>query len=180
MRSLVLRLDRPLSIICRTADYAAGFLILVLTIDVFAEVVFRYLLGMPIRFSSELAMIIFPWMVFLSSVMITWSDGHIGIVIFRHAQKGVRRKVVEVFIYLCMLGFSVVMLVAGWNLAVGVSGNVLPITGISKMFLYIAVPVAFFLFIPVFVIRILRVLIDSDGGDAGYPAHPMDDARPTV
>ena len=166
-----------MSIICKIADGVAGFLILVLTIDVFAEVVFRYLLGMPIRFSSELAMIVFPWMVFLSSVMITWSDGHIGIVLFRNAQTGIRRKIVETVIYLCMIGFSIIMMVAGWNLAIGVSGNVLPITGISKMFLYIAVPIAFFLFIPVFLIRIVRILTgdDAEGGD--LPADPADEAR---
>ena len=167
MRSLAEKLDRPLLVVSRVADYAAGFLILVLTLVVFAEVVFRYLLGMPIRFSSELAMIIFPWMVFLSSVMISWSDGHIGIVVFRHAQTGLRRKIVEIVIYLSMIGFSVVMMVAGWNLAIGVSGNVLPITGMSKLFLYIAVPVAFFLFIPIFAIRLLRVLTGAtpDTGD---------------
>jgi TRAP-type C4-dicarboxylate transport system permease small subunit len=179
MRALAQILDRWMRPICKVADYVAGALILVLTIDVFAEVVFRYMLGMPIRFSSELAMIVFPWMVFLSSVMITRNDEHIGIVIFRHAQRGLRRKIVEIVIYLGMAGFSVAMMIAGWELAMGIRGNILPITGMSKTLLYISVPIAFALYIPILVSRIAKVLAgdDADGAGSGDPA---DEACHTV
>lgn len=165
MRPLVESLDRLMAKISTVADYVAGFLLLVLTIDIFAEVVFRYILGMPIRFSSELAMIVFPWMVFFSAVMITRADGHIGIVIFRHAQKGVRRKVVEVAVYLFMMAFSGVMLVAGWDLAMGLTSNTLPITGLPKTLLYLAVPMAFFLFVPTFLVRIAKVVMADANTD---------------
>lgn len=175
MRSLIETLDRPMSLICTVVDYLAGFLLLLLTIDVFSEVVFRYVLGMPIRFSSELAMIIFPWMVFFSAVMITRIDGHIGIVIFRNAQRGIRRKVVEIAIYLFMLAFSAVMLMAGWELAMGLTTNTLPITGLSKTLLYLAVPMAFLLFIPIFLIRIAKVVVadpDADLAAGDEESHP--------
>ena len=159
--------------VSRLADYSAGVLLVLLTATVFTEVIFRYLLSMPIRFSAELAMIIFPWMVFLSSVMITWSDSHIGIVIFRHAQKGIRRKVVEIIIHLTMIAFSTVMLYAGWNLAWGLRGNVLAITGITKTILYISVPVAFTLISLILLARFARILLTTYDADPDFPHGSM-------
>lgn len=152
--------------ISRLADYSAGLLLVLLTLTVFTEVIFRYLLNMPIRFSAELAMIIFPWMIFLSSVTITWSDSHIGIVIFRHAQTGIRRKIVEAVIHLTMIAFSTIMLYAGWNLAWGLRGNVLAITGITKTVLYISVPLAFTLISLILLTRLARILLTA------YDAEP--------
>ena len=167
MRTALEYFERKLSFACRFVDWAAGGLIVILTLDIFLEVVFRYLLSMPIQFSSEFAMILFPWMVFLSAIAITWNDEHIGIVIFRHAQKGIRRKIVEVVINLTMLGFSAVMLYAGWQLAWRLTGNTLPISGLSKTVLYVSVPIAFLMFVVILTTRILRVLLtDFDDEEA--------------
>ena len=155
--------------ISRLADYSAGLLLVLLTLTVFTEVIFRYLLNMPIRFSAELAMIIFPWMIFLSSVTITWSDSHIGIVIFRHAQTGIRRKIVEVVIHLTMIAFSTIMLYAGWNLAWGLRGNVLAITGITKTVLYISVPLAFTLISLILLTRLARILLTAYDAEPDLP-----------
>ena len=159
--------------ISRLADYSAGVLLVLLTATVFTEVIFRYLLSMPIRFSAELAMIIFPWMVFLSSIMITWSDSHIGIVIFRYAQTGIRRKIVEIVIHLTMVAFSAVMLYAGWNLAWGLRGNVLAITGITKTVLYISVPVAFSLICLILLTRLTKILMTAYDAEPDLPHGSM-------
>ena len=86
-----------------------------------------------------------------------------------------RRKVVEIAIYLFMLAFSVVMLMAGWELAMGLTTNTLPITGLSKTLLYLAVPMAFLLFIPIFLIRIAKVVVadpDADLAAGDEESHP--------
>lgn len=169
MQSILDKLDRPLAAASRIADYLAGALLVLLTVTVFTEVVFRYLLGMPIRFSGELAMIIFPWMIFLSAVMITWSDSHIGIVVFRYSQTGLRRKITEITIYLIMIAFSVIMIYAGWNLAWGLRNNILAITRISRMVLYIPIPLAFTLFSLILSARLFKVLRQDFDEETGLP-----------
>ncbi len=159
MQRTLERLDQVLGVISRWADRIAGVLLILLTIDVFAEVLFRYALSMPIRFSSELAVVLFPWIVFLSAIMITKNDGHIGIVIIRESIKGMRRKILEIFIHVVMIAFSVTMLVAGWNLAIGVSQNILPIMQVSTIVLYITVPLSFAFILMILLVRLARIVI---------------------
>ena len=180
MRSILEAVERKLSFVSRYADYVAGGLIVVLTLDIFLEVVFRYLLSMPIKFSSEFAMIIFPWMVFLSAITITWKDEHIGIVVFRQAQKGVRRKTIEVIINLTMLGFSGVMLFAGWELAWRLTGNTLPISGFSKTVMYVSMPVAFVMFVLILAVRILRILLTDYDAETDLPHDAAAEDSPAV
>jgi len=67
---------------CDKVDFISAILLTILSIVVLIEVFGRYFFNHPFSFTNEISMILFPWIVFLSMISITYHDEHMSLTFF--------------------------------------------------------------------------------------------------
>jgi TRAP-type C4-dicarboxylate transport system permease small subunit len=115
-----------------------------LTLIVFYEVLSRYFFNRPWAPSNELTKFIFSWLSLLGVILITADNSHLTVTYFRDKFPLKVRKIINVFTQLIMLVFMVLMLKSGIDLTKLAMQQCLPVLSISKMWLYLSMPVSFF------------------------------------
>lgn len=130
------KIDRGVCILTNVLSGAAGIMMALLTIFVFAEVLCRYVFKAPIVITSEMTNILFPWIVSLSAISIAKDNGNTALVFIKEKFTGMTRHVIEIAVHMIMLYFSVLMSVASFNLCVSLKKEILVLTGISKALVY--------------------------------------------
>jgi TRAP-type C4-dicarboxylate transport system permease small subunit len=115
-----------------------------LTVVVALQVFTRFILHAPFIWSEELARFLFFWVVLLGSSLSVKQRRHFVIDVFMASSSGPRRRwnrVVDLIPDLCILGFSVLLLVQGIGYTrVGLL-RVAPNSQVNMALVYLAVPV---------------------------------------
>jgi TRAP-type C4-dicarboxylate transport system permease small subunit len=100
-------------------------------------------LNAPLSWPEELAVLLFGWMIFLGAALVQARDGHIAIDTLRRRVHGRTARLLDLVRHLA-IGLTALVLI--WQ-GVGLAGRTLaleyPAMGISRAFLYGAVPVCF-------------------------------------
>ncbi|ADH98421.1 TRAP transporter small permease [Salisediminibacterium selenitireducens] len=138
----------------------SSILLALLTIVVFGEVLSRYVFQLPLVFSNELTLILFPWMIFLGAVAVTKDDGHLAVSYFRDRLPYAYQKGLYLFSKVIMLSFSVAMAYASWRLADNVSNQLMPVLRISRSWLSISITVSFIAISLVLIRQIYWIMTD--------------------
>ena len=115
----------------------------ILTLIVFYEVVARYFFNSPLVQAQELVLLIFPWVVFLTTINITANGDHLRITFFRNLLPQKIRKIVVDFCLLLNLVFVVYMFIAGVKITIATSMARTSILLISRSWFYLALPITF-------------------------------------
>jgi TRAP-type transport system small permease protein len=103
----------------------------------------RYVLNAPLSWPEELAVLMFGWMILLGAAVVQRRDGHISIDLLRRRVGASAGRHLDAIRWL-MIGFaSVVLIWQGIDLAERTLALKYPAMGISRAFLYGAVPVCF-------------------------------------
>jgi TRAP-type C4-dicarboxylate transport system permease small subunit len=128
--------DRALALLLALAVALTALAILV-------QVFCRYLLNAPLSWPEEFAVLMFGWMIFLGAALVQARDGHIAIDTLRRRAHGRTARLLDLVRHLA-IGLAAVVLI--WQ-GVGLARRSLPLDypamGISRAFLYGAVPVCF-------------------------------------
>lgn len=133
-----------------------------LTVIVSFEVVSRYFLNMPIKQTSELVTLIFPWMAFLAAIIVTKDNGHFFVSYFRDKlpKKG---QIISIFITkLIMLYFSVYMIISSFQLINISTTQKLPVLQISKAWMHYSISVAFIGITFIILYQIYLIIVKKD------------------
>ncbi|AOM81778.1 TRAP transporter small permease [Salisediminibacterium beveridgei] len=138
----------------------SSILLTALTIVVFGEVFSRYVFQLPLVFSNELTLILFPWMIFLGAVAVTRDDGHLAVSYFRDKMPYTVQKFLYVSSKFIMLAFSIAMTYASWIFADNVSNQLMPVLRISRMWLSLSITIAFLMISLVLIRQIVYILTD--------------------
>lgn len=134
-------------------------LMLLLTLLVIVEVASRYIFKFPIVYSSELYMLLFPWIIFLGAITVTLKDDHIEIGFLRERLPLKLQKVGVIFKYVVMLFVSYYMVLASWALYQNLSSQIMPILRFSRGWLIISMTICFAFIAIVLVYKIIYVLL---------------------
>ena len=127
----------------------------------------RYVLNAPLSWPEEFAVLMFGWMILLGAALVQRSDGHISIDLLRR-RVGARAAWHLDAVRWLVIGFaSVVLIWQGIGLAERTVALKYPAMGISRAFLYGAVPVCFGLLLVNLVRSILAPVEKSPGPDHG-------------
>jgi TRAP-type C4-dicarboxylate transport system permease small subunit len=118
-------------------------MISMLTLIVFYDVLSRYFFNRPWAPSNELTKFIFSWLALLGVILITADNSHLTVTYFRDKLPLRVRKIINVVTQLIMLVFMVLMLKSGIDLTKLAFQQSLPVLSISKMWLYLSMPVSF-------------------------------------
>jgi TRAP-type C4-dicarboxylate transport system permease small subunit len=122
----------------------AGVIILlvsVMTIVVFLQVVYRYVLSQPLHWSEEMARYLFVWLSILGAALGLQRRGHFGLDLFYRMLPGRERRILEWIIYLLMGTVIFVILVQGIKLVQKTIPQESPAMAISMGWAYACLPV---------------------------------------
>jgi TRAP-type transport system small permease protein len=139
----------------RALDVALGASVLLAALTIFAQVVLRYGFNRPITWGDEFAVMIFAWTVFIGAAVVQRDDSHLSmdsLVRLLPPRAAFVLYLVRVAAMAAVLG---VLFVQGWVLAERFSSVNYPAMGISRGFLYWALPVC----VPLIALYLLRCLI---------------------
>jgi|LSQX01.1.fsa_nt_gb TRAP-type C4-dicarboxylate transport system permease small subunit len=122
--------------------YIAGVLLGIMTLVVFTELLVRGV-GKPITATTEITSFLFPWIVGFSALPITRENQQMALTFITSKFKGRTKWVFEIITNLLVIWFSGTMFIGGIKLSYLLRADTLPISGISKVFVYSAIVMAF-------------------------------------
>ena len=107
------------------------------------QVFCRYVLNAPLTWPEELAVLTFGWMIFLGAALVQGSDSHIAIDTLRRRAGAQLGRTLDLVRQVAIGIAAVVLIWQGVALASRTVRLTYPAMGISRAFLYGAVPVCF-------------------------------------
>jgi TRAP-type C4-dicarboxylate transport system permease small subunit len=116
-------------------------LVAVMTVVVFLQVVYRYVLTQPLHWSEELARYLFVWLSILGATLGLQKRGHFGLDFFYQMFPDRGKRFLQFLIYLLMGGVILVILVQGIKLVQITVLQESPAMGISMGWAYACLPV---------------------------------------
>lgn len=149
----------------RTIIGFSNVFLIAITLLVTVEVFSRKLFNVSFVFVTALTAILFPWLVFLTIIVITKDKGHIAVNYFFSKIPKKYQKYLAMFNVAIMLVFSVFMTISSYKLTVDVKDIVIPVLDISRSWLYSSMVLAFFACSIVLFLQLIRVAKDGTLGD---------------
>lgn len=132
----------------------SGFLIAAMTILVFLQVVFRYLLDAPLDWSEEMASFAFVWMALLGASVGLRNDEHPRLDIFYQVFPDWLKKLSGLLINLAILFMLVVLFIFGLKFTIAMQMQRTAALGYSVSYVYVVLPISA-------VIMFIHVLVKS-------------------
>lgn len=136
-------------------EVALGLTVIVTTVTIFAQVVFRYVFSRPIYWADEFAVLVFAWMIFTGTVVATKYSEHLSVDTFICMLPKRLQMVLTVVTNIAIFMVIVLLFVEGIALTQETIGLKYPAMEISRGFLYISIPVT----TPLMGIYLLRTII---------------------
>ena len=145
----------------QTMKFIAGFLIAAMTILVFLQVIFRYLLDAPLDWSEEMASFAFVWMALLGASVGLKNDEHPRLDIFYQIFPDWVKKLSSLVINIAILFMLVVLFIFGLKLTIAMQMQRTAALGYSISYVYAVLPLsAIIMFIHVFV-KTITLIFDT-------------------
>jgi TRAP-type C4-dicarboxylate transport system permease small subunit len=116
-------------------------LVAVMTLIVFLQVVYRYLLVQPLYWSEELARYLFVWVSILGATLGLQKRGHFGLDFFYRMLPGQQRRFLQFLIHLFVECVIFVILIQGVKLVQATVLQKSPAMEISMSWAYACLPV---------------------------------------
>jgi TRAP-type C4-dicarboxylate transport system permease small subunit len=117
-------------------------LVSVMTVIVFLQVVYRYLLTQPLVWSEELARYLFVWLSLLGAALALQKRGHFGFEILYQKFSSPKRQLLGFLIHLLIGLLLVILLSQGITLVEKTAQQESPAMGIAMGWAYACIPVA--------------------------------------
>jgi TRAP-type C4-dicarboxylate transport system permease small subunit len=116
-------------------------LMVVLTLDLMLGVFSRYVLFSTFTWYDEIARICFVWMVFLGAAVGVKRGAHFGLHLVVDKLSPLAKRSAALLTPLVIIAFSIVLIVQGWALMEFGQFQSTPVMGLSKTWVYAAIPV---------------------------------------
>lgn len=116
-------------------------LVAVMTLIVFLQVVYRYVLVQPLHWSEELARYLFVWVSILGATLGLQKRGHFGLDFFYRMLPDQKRRFLQFLIHLFVGGVILVILIQGVKLVQATALQKSPAMEISMGWAYACLPV---------------------------------------
>jgi len=116
-------------------------LVVIMTVVVFLQVVYRYVLTQPLHWSEELARYLFVWISILGAALGLQKRGHFGMDFFYRMLPDKGRRLLLFMIYLLMGVVILVLLIQGIALVQKTTAQQSPAMEISMGWAYACLPV---------------------------------------
>ncbi len=140
MGSFVRALTKVDNILARGEAWTLIALVAAMTVTVFLQVIYRYVLAQPLQWSEELARFLFVWIALLGAALCVHKRAHFGMDFFvaMLSQRGMR--VIAIVVYILMGAVMVVLLVFGIVLVQKTAAQQSPAMEVSMGWVYACLP----------------------------------------
>lgn len=155
LTALVIAISRVNVLAEKVLSVIAGVLLVVFTMTIFIDVVFRQVLGQPLMWPSEWALITFVWSVMLAAAVAAAARVHFVVEIIPD-KGGVVPEIVFYFSTLCSLVVAFIVMYFGWRVTEAGMRQFSPMLGYRLVYTYAAFPLFGFLLAIFTVEHILR------------------------
>ena len=132
-----------------------GITVLVTTITIFSQVVFRYVFSRPIYWADEFAVLVFAWMIFTGTVVATKYNEHLSVDTFIRMLPKRVQLALTITTNIAILMIILLLFIEGIALTKKTVGLNYPAMEISRGFLYVSIPIT----APLMGIYLLRTII---------------------
>lgn len=136
------RIDRISEELNRAVKYVAALLTTAMTVLVFLQVLFRYVLNSPLDWSEELSSFAFVWMALLGASIGLRGNLHPRLDIFFDRFPHGLQKIVMVLINLSIIFMLVVLFYFGLQLTISMRMQRTAALGYSVSFVYLVLPIS--------------------------------------
>jgi TRAP-type C4-dicarboxylate transport system permease small subunit len=141
----------------------SALLILVMLGVVLVGVFYRYVVGQALSWYDEFAGYILVWLTMYGSVVGLARGKHISFETLVEKLPRAGQRVVEAFDALCVLGFSLVVLVSGWALMREMAGDTaVSVPEVKMTWIYSVMPISGALMVLVGVVQLILLFTGSD------------------
>lgn len=137
MRRIIARLNRGLG---RTSECLAGALLLVVTLINLTQVIGRYSLGQSLPWAEEIMRYTMVWVMMIGGVACFWRVEHMAIDAVHDMALERLRPLVRGTLYGIAGLFCLLLAYYGWPAALANANQVAAASGISMLWVYLAIP----------------------------------------
>lgn len=137
------------------------FLMSVMVISMFFQVVSRYAFGAGFAWTEELSRFANVWMVFLGAAALAFSDEHIQVTILDSMLKGGALKALKIFKAIVYIIYSILITKVGIDSLAVVAKQTSPNMLVSMKYIYMVIPLAGFISI-IYLLHQLKVIGKGD------------------
>ena len=141
MTTFVRALSKFDQILARGEGWVLMTMVVVMTVVVLLQVIYRYLLAQPLHWSEELARYLFVWISILGAALSVQRRGHFGMDFFYRMLPDNGRRFLIFVIYLLMGVVILVLLIQGIVLVQKTAAQQSPAMEISMGWAYACLPV---------------------------------------
>lgn len=139
MQTLLTRAARILAGLSTLALWTAMIALILLTVIVGAEVVFRYGIGFSLVWSEPMAVLLMGWFIFLGAAVGTREGFHLSFDLVAFMAPAWMRQVMATVSDLVVAAFGAAMAWYGGELGISAWGSKMPVLGIPNGFGYVPV-----------------------------------------
>jgi TRAP-type C4-dicarboxylate transport system permease small subunit len=129
-------------VLAHGVEWICLVLMVVLTLDLMLGVFSRYVLFSTFTWYDEIARICFVWMVFLGAAVGVKRGAHFGLHLLVDKLGPLAKRSAALLTPLVIIAFSIVLIVQGWALMEFGQFQSTPVMGLSKTWVYAAIPVS--------------------------------------
>ena len=141
MNALLRSLTRFDNLLAKAEAAALITLVAVMTLVVFLQVVYRYVLAQPLHWSEELARYLFIWLSILGATLGLQKRGHFGLDFFYRMLPVQKKQFLQLLIHLLAGCVILVILIQGVKLVQATALQKSPAMEISMSWAYACLPV---------------------------------------
>jgi len=147
-----------------------SLLLAVMVLDVIWQVFTRFVLKHPSSYTEELAGFLLIWIGLLGAGYAYYTKAHLGIDILTHRFRGLKRRIVEIFVNGCVLLFAFFVFILGGVRLVRLTltlNQVSPALGIKMGVVYLVIPLSgaiFFIYAAGFIFEAFLSPSKEDNG----------------
>lgn len=148
----------------------SGVLCLVMLGVVLVGIFYRYVVGEAISWYDEFAGFTLVWLTMYGSVLGLAKGKHISFETLVEKLPRVWQRVMDAFGVLCILSFSLVMLVSGWQLVREMGGETaVSIPEVKMAWIYSVMPISGGLMVLVGIVQLIRLARGGEGSEGVRP-----------
>lgn len=133
--------ERLCHAVMRGAEVISGALFFVLICAVALQVVARNILAIPVLWTSDAAQLLFAWLIFLGAAIGLRQGAHYFVDLWPEGDSPFRRALTWFGIVISVV-VVFILVVNGWALSMARARGEIQSLGISRMWLYIPIPVS--------------------------------------
>lgn len=135
-------MDKFIGYMNLTLKHLLNVIMAVLTLSVFAQVIFRFLIKHPLAWTEELAIYCLVWLTFLGAAYAMSLKAHIGVEFFTNLFPLKLRRFLYILATVASIAFYLIMVIQGYDLVRQSLTQLTPVLRLPMGYVYSVIPIS--------------------------------------